>query len=71
MMHRAFLLHPLTLCSYSTLHFIISYCEAAYRIPESQLPLTHATEASSEDVSITKENGPHWASALVGFLFLL
>lgn len=45
--------------------------ETTHHIPESQLPLTHSTEAGGEDVAVGEENGPHGSSALVCLLLLL
>lgn len=40
--------------------------QAGYRIPKTQLSLTHASEACGEDESLTGEDGPHGPHPFMG-----
>lgn len=45
--------------------------DGTYRVPESQLPLAHATEASGEDIAVGQEDGSHGSGSFMCFLLLL
>lgn len=42
-----------------------------YRIPQGQLPLTHAAEARGEDLPVGEEQSSHGPGPLVNFLLHL
>lgn len=37
-----------------------------YRVPQAQLSLAHAGEARGEDMTLTREDGPHGPHPLMG-----
>ena len=45
--------------------------DGAYRIPESQLPLTHAAETGGEDIAVGQKDGSHGPCTLVCLLLFL
>lgn len=42
-----------------------------HRVPEGELSLTHAAEASGEHFAIRQENGSHGSRSLMGLVLLL